>query len=69
MISKSILFKKTSLPFKLSTVSIIDYPELTSGSYKKPVKFGRPNSSTFNLKGYSDHLPIKIILIEKDLTA
>lgn len=69
MISKSILFKKTSFPFKLSTVSIIDYPELTSGSYKKPVKFGRPNSSTFNLKGYSAHLPIKIIRIEKDLTA
>ncbi|WP_339835898.1 hypothetical protein [uncultured Maribacter sp.] len=69
MISKSILSEKTSLPFKLSSAAIIDYPELTSGSYQKPVKFGRPNSSTFNQNGYSDHLPIKIVLIEKDLTA
>ncbi|WP_396632841.1 hypothetical protein [Maribacter sp. R86514] len=66
MISKSILSEKSELPFKLSTVEIIAYPELTSGSYQKPVKFGRPNSSTFNEKGFSDHLPIKIVLNEKD---
>ena len=61
MISKSILSEKSELPFKLSTAEIIAYPELTSGPYQKPVKFGRPNS-----KGYSDHLPIKIVLNEKD---
>ncbi len=68
MISKSILSEKAELPFKLSSAAIIDYPELTSGSYQKPVKFGRPNSSTFNQNGYSDHLPIKIVLIEKEAT-
>ncbi|TLP73036.1 endonuclease/exonuclease/phosphatase [Maribacter sp. ACAM166] len=66
MVSKSILSENTSLPFKMSSVSIVDYPELTSGAYKKPVKFGRPNSSRFNKNGYSDHLPIKIVLSEKE---
>lgn len=69
MISKSILSEKTSHPFKLSSVEIIDFPELISGAYKKPVKFGRPNSSTFNQNGYSDHLPIKIVLNEKELSS
>lgn len=69
MISKSILSEQAELPFKLSTAEIIAYPELTSGPYQKPVKFGRPNSSTFNTKGYSDHLPIKIVLNEKDASA
>ncbi|WP_321825986.1 endonuclease/exonuclease/phosphatase family protein [Maribacter dokdonensis] len=68
MISKSILSEKSGLPFKLSTVEIIAYPELTSGAYQKPVKFGRPNASTFNVNGFSDHLPIKIVLNEKDPT-
>lgn len=67
MISKSILSEKASLPFKLNSVSIIDYPELVKGIYKKPVKFSRPNSSGFNDKGYSDHLPIKMVLSEKDM--
>lgn len=69
MVSKSILSEKTSLPFKLSSVAIIDFPELTSGAYKKPVKFGRPNSSKFNQNGYSDHLLIKIVLSEKDFSS
>ena len=68
MVSKSILSEKSTLPFKLSSVEIIDYPELISGTYKKPVKFGRPNASGFDENGYSDHLPIKIVLIEKDPT-
>ncbi|WP_286827558.1 hypothetical protein, partial [Maribacter sp. UBA4516] len=68
MISKSILSEKSGLPFKLGTVEIIAYPELTSGAYQKPVKFGRPNASTFNVNGFSDHLPIKIVLNEKDPT-
>ncbi|TVZ16002.1 endonuclease/exonuclease/phosphatase [Maribacter sp. MAR_2009_72] len=68
MVSKSILSEKPTLPFKLSSAAIVDFPELTSGSYNKPVKFGRPNASKFNLNGYSDHLPIKIVLSEKALT-
>ncbi|WP_339656674.1 hypothetical protein [uncultured Maribacter sp.] len=53
----------------MSSISIIDYPELTSGSFKRRSSLGRPNSSTFNQNGYSDHLPIKMVLIEKDLAA
>lgn len=65
IISKSILSEKPGLPFKFSTVSIIDYPEIIKGIYKKPVKFGRPStSSSYEPNGYSDHLPIELVLNE-----
>jgi len=67
MVSRSIVSHKTEFPFKISAVSIIDYPEITKGAYKKPIKFGRPaRESTHNPKGFSDHLPISLVLNEKD---
>ncbi len=39
---------------------------MVKGSYDTPVRFGRPSKpSTFNEKGYSDHLPISMVLGEK----
>ena len=65
VVSKSILSEKAGLPFKISTVSILDYPEIVQGIYKRPVKFGRPASpSSYNPNGYSDHLPIELVLNE-----
>ena len=66
IISKSILSEKVGLPFNLSTVSIVDYPEITKGAYKTPVKFSRPSKTSFNPDGFSDHLPIGLVLNEKD---
>lgn len=65
IVSKSILTEQAGLQFKLSTVSIVEYPEITKGAYKKPVKFGRPSApSSYDPTGYSDHLPIELVLNE-----
>jgi len=65
MVSKSILSESPELPFQINSVSIIDYPDIVKGAYKTPVKFGRPSSpSSYNPNGYSDHLPIELVLNE-----
>lgn len=61
--------KKTGAPFRLDDepAMIIDFEDLdmTSGRYDTPVRFGRPSSSSsFNEKGYSDHLPIAMVMKE-----
>ena len=67
MVSKSILFEKSTLPFKLSFVAIIDYLESITGAYIKPVEFNGPNTSGLNENGYGDYLSIKVVRIEKKL--
>ena len=56
-ISKGIVKEKDFL-IKNDTVEIIQYDDMvTSGEYKKPLRFGRP-SDNLNINGYSDHFPI-----------
>ena len=65
LISKSILNQSRTLPFQVETVEIIDFPELHKGKYKTPIRFGRPKDSKgINPNGYSDHLPISLLLKE-----
>lgn len=65
LISKSILNQNSILPFQMETVEIIDFPELSKGKYKTPIRFGRPKDSKgINPNGYSDHLPISLFLKE-----
>ncbi len=63
MLSKSIISNNSRFPFKYISTEIIAFPELISGRYKTPVRFGRPSSS-INRNGYSDHLPIELTLNE-----
>ena len=66
LVSKSILNQSNSHPFKVDSVEIIDFPELSKGKYKTPIRFGRPKDTKgINPNGYSDHLPISITLKEK----
>lgn len=64
LVSKGIA-KKTGL-FALddSKVGIEVYKGMVKGRYNTPVRFGRP-SSGYNPDGFSDHLPISIVLGEK----
>lgn len=65
MVSKAILSENQSSPFKLGGVRIVDYPELITGTYNKPIKYGRPSTpSAYDPNGFSDHLPIELVLIE-----
>lgn len=65
LISKSILSTSSSYPFKYVSCNILLMPELVKGRYNTPIRFGRP-SSKLNLAGYSDHLPIELVLSERD---
>lgn len=63
-LSKGIV-KEKDLLIKNDTLQIIQYDEMvTSGEYKKPLRFGRP-SDKLNINGYSDHFPICLVLKEK----
>ena len=73
IVSRSILSESTDFKFNLDSVDIIRYPELFYGQYNTPLKYGRPSNvksgnnptkKTYNPDGFSDHLPIELILEE-----
>ncbi len=63
MLSRGITLGGNDRPFSVEEVSIIKLDGMTKGEYNTPIRFGRP-SSQLNLDGYSDHLPIKLVLKE-----
>ena len=64
LISKSIVSNNTAHPFIYESCNILAISEIVKGRYNTPIRFGRP-SSKLNLEGYSDHLPIELILKER----
>lgn len=68
LVNKSIA-KVTGDPFTIDddAARIVNFEDLnmTKGRYGTPIRFGRP-SSGLDEEGYSDHLPIAMILKEKD---
>ncbi|MBK6477935.1 MAG: endonuclease/exonuclease/phosphatase [Saprospiraceae bacterium] len=65
IVSKSLTFESANYPFQFISSKIIDYPELVRGDYNTPIRFSRPSSSDFNSNGFSDHLPIELIIKER----
>ena len=66
MVSKTVMSNSPKYHFKVESTNIVVFPGMVKGEYNTPVRFGRPSSkSTYNEKGYSDHLPIELILSEK----
>lgn len=65
MVSKHIISQSAGNPFKVESVDIIAYPEMIKGDYNTPIRFSRPSSSDYNPDGFSDHLPIKLVLEER----
>lgn len=61
MVSKGIV---VGTKFKVEAAEIVIFPEMVKGKYKHPIKFGRPSNKSLNEKGFSDHLPIFLILEE-----
>lgn len=47
-----------------NSTDIVTFPEMVKGEYKTPIKFGRPSDHSLNENGFSDHLPISVILKE-----
>ena len=64
LVSKTIISNSPKYPFKVGSCEIISYPELIKGDYNTPIRFGRPSSSDYNPQGFSDHLPVKLVIGE-----
>ena len=56
-------------PFALGDdpVQVYNFPEMVSGDYEKPTRFGRPSKeSDYSPEtGYSDHFPIGMTIVEE----
>lgn len=63
-VSKSLIVNSLNHPFKFVSSQILKFPELVKGEYNTPKRFSRPSESDFNVSGYSDHLPIELIIQE-----
>jgi endonuclease/exonuclease/phosphatase family metal-dependent hydrolase len=64
MISKGIVLGK-KIRVKENSTEIIAFLEMVKGEYKVPIKFGRPSDNSLNENGFSDHLPISVMLLEE----
>lgn len=64
IVSKSLIVNSSKYPFQIKDADIVHFPEMVKGDYNTPIRFSRPNKRDFNESGYSDHLPIKLVLEE-----
>ncbi len=65
LVSKDIAVDTKNSKFSVAQpVQIIIFDGMVSGEYNAPVRFSRP-SEDLNLNGFSDHLPIELILNEE----
>ncbi|MCZ6776686.1 MAG: endonuclease/exonuclease/phosphatase, partial [Ignavibacteria bacterium] len=66
LVSKGIALKSGIFKVDNKDVKIETFDGMTSGRYDAPVRFGRPSKkSSYNPDGFSDHLPISVVLSEK----
>ena len=64
IVSRSMMVDYYKYPFQVDSVQIVYYPEMVKGDYNTPIRFSRPSRSDYNDKGYSDHLPIELVVEE-----
>lgn len=65
MVSRSLTIDSINYPFLFESSQILPFPELIKGDYNTPIRFSRPSASDFNPNGFSDHLPIELIIQER----
>lgn len=65
LVSKSIASGSLNKPFSVESVDIVNLPGMTKGNYQEPVRHSRPSQKEYNPDGFSDHLPIHLVLEEK----
>lgn len=64
IVSRSMIVDYYKYPFQVTSVQIVYYPEMVKGDYFTPIRFSRPSESGYNPDGYSDHLPIELVIEE-----
>jgi predicted extracellular nuclease len=65
LLSKSLVTTSANKPFTMESVAIVNFPGMTKGDYHMPVRHSRPSQDDYNRNGYSDHLPIHLVLEER----
>ena len=64
IVSRPMVVDYYKYPFQVESIQIVYFPEMVKGDYNTPIRFSRPSSSGYNDKGYSDHLPIELVIEE-----
>lgn len=64
IVSRSMVVDYYKYPFQVNSVQIVYFPDMVKGDYYTPIRFSRPSESGYNPSGYSDHLPIELIIEE-----
>lgn len=65
LVSKHLISNNSGNYFKLNCAEIVAYPEMIKGKYNTPIRFSRPSANDYNPDGFSDHLPVKLVIDEK----
>jgi len=66
LVSKGIALKSGPFNLDRSSLQLFYRDDMISGLYNTPVRHGRPSSkSSYNPGGYSDHLPLVLVLRER----
>ncbi|AEV31520.1 nuclease [Owenweeksia hongkongensis] len=64
IVSRSLVVDYYKYPFQVESIQIVYYPNMVKGDYNTPIRFSRPSESSYNPSGYSDHLPIELVIEE-----
>ena len=66
LVTKGLLLSSSMFSCDESSVRIEAFNGMIKGRYNTPIRFGRPSKKrSFNLNGFSDHLPISFVVKEK----
>ncbi|MFC0657121.1 hypothetical protein [Mongoliitalea lutea] len=66
MVSKGFLDSQGAFDLSNASHGVFSLPNMKRGIHRTPIRFGRPSSpSSFNTRGFSDHLPLILALEEK----
>ena len=66
LVTKAMIVTKSKFKIKENAFRIENFDKMVKGRYNTPVRFGRPSKkSSFNEEGFSDHLPVSVLIEEK----
>lgn len=64
LVSKGLCYAAGTMRTSPSDLNVFTLPEMVSGRYSTPIRFGRPSSSGHDPNGFSDHLPLTLRITE-----
>lgn len=65
IVSRALAVANPKYPFRLVSTDIIHLPGMVRGAYNTPVRYHRPSHREYNPDGFSDHLPIELVIKER----